>query len=213
MGLDAARSRAAGEGAIPVIAESDADALPTDDRWYAVLGAPRHLRVLRIAEPRSGAPPPRYAALALDPGGNGASGFAVETTGSNALLELTRSRADVVLLDDVASLSGDAEARLKRYVRDGGGLVVALGPHADPDYYTRRLFPGLVDLTLGQPERATEGSTFELRARSRDSGARGTHPGCGLLAEPGAPIGNHEGRAASPRARCGCRRPAAFRSS
>jgi hypothetical protein len=158
-------SGAAGEGAIPVIAESDADALPTDDRWYAVLGAPRHLRVLRIAEPRSGAPPPRYAALALDPGGNGASGFAVETTGPNALLELTRTRADVVLLDDVASLSADAEARLKRYVREGGGLVVALGPHADPEYYTRRLFPGLVDLTLAQPERAAEGSTFELRAR------------------------------------------------
>jgi hypothetical protein len=154
----------AGE-AIPVIAESDGDALPTDDRWYAVLGAPRHLRVLRIAEPRGGVLPPRFAALALDPRGDGGSGFAVETAGSGALLGLTRSRADVVLLDDVASLSADAAARLDAFLKAGGGLVVALGPHADPEYYTRRLFPGLVDLVLAQPERAGEGSAFELRAR------------------------------------------------
>jgi hypothetical protein len=151
--------------AIPVIAESDADALPLDDRWFAVLGAPRHLRVLRIAEPRGGAPAPRFAALALDPGGDGGSGFAVETAGSGALLGLTRSRADVVLLDDVASLSADAEARLKGFLKTGGGLVVALGPHADPEYYSRHLFPGLIDVTPTAPERASEGSAFELRAR------------------------------------------------
>lgn len=150
---------------LPVVAESDEDALPLDDRWYAVLGAPRHLRVLRIAEPRGGAAPPRFTALALDPSGDGASGFSVETTGPNALLGLTRSRADVVILEDVASLSADAESRLKRYVKDGGGLVVALGPHSDPDYYTRRLFPGLVDLTLAAPERAAEGAAYEVRAR------------------------------------------------
>jgi hypothetical protein len=151
--------------AIPVITESDADALPLDDRWFAVLGAPRHLRVLRIAEPRGGAPAPRFAALALDPGGDGGSGFAVETTGSGALFGLTRSRADVVLLDDVASLASDAEARLKAFIKAGGGLVVALGPHADPDYYAHHLFPGLVDVTPTLPERAGEGSAFELRAR------------------------------------------------
>lgn len=153
------------EAAIPVIAESDADALPVDDRWYAVLGAPRRLRVLRIAEPRGGVPPARFASLALDPSGDGASGFVVETAGPNALLDLSKSRADVVMLDDVASLSADAEGRLKGYVKEGGGLVVALGPHADPEYYTRRLFPGLIDLALLQPERSPEGSSFELRAR------------------------------------------------
>jgi len=156
---------AVNDPSIPVIAESDEDALPLDDRWYAVLGAPRRLRVLRIAEAREGSPPPRFAALALDPSQDGASGFAVETSGPPALLGLTRSRADVVLLDDVASLSADAEARLKVWVKGGGGLVVALGPHADPEYYTRRLFPGLVDLTLAGPERAPDGGAFELRAR------------------------------------------------
>jgi len=186
---------------IPVIVESDVDALPTDDRWYAVLGAPRHLRVLRIAEPRSGEPPPRYAELALDPGGKGTSGFVVETTGPGALLGLNRTRADVVLLDDVASLSADAESRLKRYVHEGGGLVVALGPHSDPDYYTRGLFPGIIDLTLAQPERAAEGSSFELRARLPG------HPVLeGLAVGVGSPLsqarlsGVMRGRATSPRA-------------
>src|SRR2546426_7272525 len=97
----------------PVILESDQDALPADDRWFAVLGAPRRLRVLRIAEARDGSPPPRFAALALDPGGDGTGGFSVEPGTPASLLSLGPSSADVVLLEDVASLSADAEAKLR----------------------------------------------------------------------------------------------------
>ncbi|HEU4724509.1 MAG TPA: BatA domain-containing protein [Candidatus Eisenbacteria bacterium] len=147
-----------------ITAEMDADALAADDEWYAVLGPPRRLRVLRIVEAR-GAAPPRFAALALDPSSNGASGFSVEEESPAALLTLNKARADVVLLEDVAALSGDAEARLRAFLRDGGGLVVALGPHSDPDYYGKRLFPGMIDLALQQPERAPEGGALELRAR------------------------------------------------
>jgi hypothetical protein len=148
-----------------VTAEMDEDALATDDVRHAVLGAPRRLRVLRIVEARGGAPP-RFAALALDPSRNGAAGFEVVEESPASLLSLTPGRADVVLLEDVAALSGDAEARLRAFVRDGGGLVVALGPHADPDYYSRRLFPGLIDLSLQAPELAPAGGSFELRARA-----------------------------------------------
>ena len=80
-----------------ITAEMDADALPTDDLWYAVLGPPRRLRVLRIVEARGG-PPPRFAALALDPTGTGGSGFSVRDDSPAALLTLNRARADVVLL-------------------------------------------------------------------------------------------------------------------
>ena len=151
-------------GPARVTAEMDADALPTDDLWYAVLGPPRRLRVLRIVESR-GAPPPRFAALALDPTGNGESGFAVQDDSPAALLTLNKARADVLLLEDVAALSSDAESRVRTFLREGGGLVVALGPHADPEYYNRRLFPGMIDLSLQAPERAPEGGAFELRAR------------------------------------------------
>lgn len=149
----------------PVIVEADQDALPTDDRWYAALGAPRRLRVLRIAEARDGASPPKFSALALDPSGDGTGGFAVEQGTPASLLSLSASRADVVLLEDVASLSVDAEARLRSFLREGGGLVVALGPHSDPDYYGAHLFPGLIDLALDGVERASAGASFELRAR------------------------------------------------
>ena len=155
---------AAPSAATRITAEMDADALPTDDEWYAVLGTPRRLRVLRIVEAR-GSPPPRFAALALDPSSNGASGFSVQDESPAALLTLNKARADVVLLEDVAALSGDAEARLRAFLRDGGGLVVALGPHSDPDYYSKRLFPGTIDLSLQAPERAPEGGALELRAR------------------------------------------------
>jgi hypothetical protein len=147
-----------------ITAEMDGDALAADDQWYAVLGPPRRLRVLRIVEAR-GSAPPRFAALALDPSSNGASGFSVEEQSPAALLTLNKARADVVLLEDVAALSGDAEAKLRAFLRDGGGLVVALGPHSDPDYYSKRLFPGMIDLALQQPERAPEGGALELRAR------------------------------------------------
>ena len=152
-------------GDVPVVAETDEDAYALDDRWFAVLGAPRRLRVLRIAESRAGAPPPRYAALALDPSGDGGSGFSVETSAPEALLSLSRARHDAVLLEDVASLSGAAEGRLRSFLHEGGGLVVALGPHADADYYSHHLFPGLVSLTLERAEHAPEGGAFELRAR------------------------------------------------
>ena len=163
--LYAADSAAAAPSAVTrITAEMDADALPTDDEWYAVLGTPRRLRVLRIVEAR-GSAPPRFAALALDPSSNGASGFSVQDESPAALLTLNKARADVVLLEDVAALSGDAEARLRAFLRDGGGLVVALGPHSDPDYYSKRLFPGMIDLSLQAPERAPEGGALELRAR------------------------------------------------
>ena len=149
----------------PVILETDQDALPADDRWYAALGAPRSIRVLRIAEARDGAPPPRFAALALDPGSDGSGGFTVETGTPASLLSLSRSKSDVVLLEDVASLSADAEGRLRAFLRDGGGLVVALGPHSDPGYYGSHLFPGLIDLALDGVEQAATGAPFELKAR------------------------------------------------
>ncbi len=165
-----------------VTAEMDEDALATDDVWHAVLGAPRRLRVLRIVEARGGAPP-RFTALALDPSRNGASGFSVEEGSPASLLSLTAGRADVVLLEDVAALSGDAEARLRAFVRDGGGLVVAMGPHADPDYYSRRFFPGLIDLSLQSAARAPDGGSYELRARAAG------HPILeGLSVEVGAPL-------------------------
>src|SRR6185503_13580449 len=158
-------SAARDSGGAPVVAESDEDAYALDDRWFAVLGAPRRLRVLRIAETRAGTPPARYASLALDPAGNGGSSFSVETSAPDALLSLSRAKHDAVLLDDVASLSGAAEARLRAFLREGGGLVAALGPHTDAEYYTRRLFPGLIPLTVDRVERAPEGGAFELRAR------------------------------------------------
>lgn len=165
MPLDWRSSPESAATAGPVLVETDQDALPSDDRWYAVLGAPGRLRVLRIAEVRDGIPAPRYASLALDPSGDGTGGFSVEEGTPATLLALTPSRADVVLLEDLASLSADAEARLRTFIRSGGGIVVALGPHSDPEYFGPHLFPGLIDLALDGTEKAGVGTSFELRAR------------------------------------------------
>jgi hypothetical protein len=158
-GSDSAQSSGA------VLIEADQDALAPDDRWFAVLGAPGRLRVLRVTEPREGGAAPRFASLALDPGKDGRSGFVVDEVSPAGLLGLTRSRYDVVMIEDVASLSTEGEARLRAFLRDGGGLVVALGPHSDPGYYGSRLFPGIIDLGLDGAEQAAAGGSYELRAR------------------------------------------------
>ncbi len=163
---EAAGVGADSRGKAPVVVESDVDALAGDDRRYAVLGAPRRLRVLRIVESRDGAPPSRFTALALDPAQDGSGGYAVETGTPASLLAISRAREDVVILEDIASLSGDAETRLRAFLREGGGAVIALGPHSDLDYYGMKLFSGLVDLSIDGTERAAEGQSFELRARA-----------------------------------------------
>jgi len=197
----------------PVILESDQDALPADDRWYAALGAPRSLRVLRIAEARDGTPPPRFAALALDPGGDGTGGFTAETGTPASLLSLSRSRTDVVLLEDVASLSADAEAKLRTFLRDGGGLVVALGPHSDPDYYSAHLFQGLIDLALEGTEQAAEGAPFELKARIPGHDVlEGITVGVGSTLTQSRPRSS-AGALRPPARRSWCRRQVVFRSS
>ena len=165
-GTAANASVSAGQDKAPVIVESDVDALAADDRRYTVLGAPHRLRVLRVVESRDGAPAPRFASLALDPAQDGSGGYAVDLGTPASLLSISHGRYDVAMLEDIASLSGDAEARLRSFVREGGGLVIALGPHADLDYYGHHLFPGLVDLALEGTEHAAEGQAFELRARA-----------------------------------------------
>src|SRR5439155_14224677 len=70
---------AADKGQAPVVVESDVDALAGDDRRFAVLGAPRRLRGLRIVESRAGEPASRFTALALDPAQDGSGGYVVET--------------------------------------------------------------------------------------------------------------------------------------
>src|SRR5207248_4201477 len=97
---------------------------------------------------------------------DGSGGYSVEMGTPASLLAVQHARYDVVILEDIASLSADAEARVRSFVRAGGGLVVAMGPHADLDYYGHKLFPGLIDLALEGTEHAAEGQTFELRARA-----------------------------------------------
>lgn len=198
---EAADVGADSRGKAPIVVESDVDALPGDDRRFAVLGAPRRLRVLRIVESRDGAPPSRFTALALDPAQDGSGGYLVETGTPASLLGISRGRYDVVVLEDIASLSGDAETRLRAFLHDGGGAVIALGPHADLDYYGRKLFPGLVDLAVDGTERAAEGQAFELRARAP------AHPILeGLALSVGSPLTQSKlaalarGRITSPRA-------------
>ena len=189
------------KGKAPVVVESDVDALPGDDRRFAVLGAPRRLRVLRVMESRAGEPASRFTALALDPGQDGSGGYLVETGTPASVLSLSRSRYDVILLEDIAALSSDAEGKLRAFMREGGGIVIALGPHADPDYYGHKLFPGVVDLALEGTEHAAEGQAFEIRARTP------AHPILeGLSLTVGSPLTQSrlvalaKGRTTSPRA-------------
>jgi hypothetical protein len=112
-----------------------ADALAEDDAIPFVVPVPRQARVLVV----DGAPSSlRYldeaffVQTALEAAANAVSVRTVDPEALSAL-DLDSSALDAVLLLNVRSLNKDVSAALKRFVEQGGGLLVAVGDRVDPE--------------------------------------------------------------------------------
>jgi hypothetical protein len=99
------------------------DALPADDVFHFVLAADAGVRVL-LVEP-AGRDAGLYARRALELSQEPPVEVTVKRGGMPTDAEL--ARADVVLLNDVLPPDGEGGRRLVEWVRQGGGLVLALG--------------------------------------------------------------------------------------
>ena len=125
--------------------EVDDDNLMLDNRRYFAFDVLSSLHVLAV----DGAPSdiPRLDELFFLKAGLGAAGSReatvhVDTIGAAALERTNLDAYPLVILANVASLTGLAVEKLENYVDRGGSLLVFLGDQVDPAWYNRELLSG-----------------------------------------------------------------------
>jgi hypothetical protein len=118
------------EGNSRATVKLDADALPPDDAFHAVLSRGRALPVLLVDNPGAPASASLYVSRALAIGT--APAFKVDTRRSGDVTVNDLNTHPLIILNDAAFPGGDIGRRLADYVRNGGGLLVALGERSLP---------------------------------------------------------------------------------
>lgn len=144
--------------------EIHSDAGDVDDRRELLVDVapPRHVLVVR-ERPRAGVD---YLRAALTPfavsGRAGADVAEVETVLADQWDEDSLAGRQVLILDDVATLTLNQARSIERFVYDGGGLIVAPGPLSKTSDYNRvfyreetALLPALLrpPINANQPQR------------------------------------------------------------
>jgi len=120
----------------------DADSMAVDDRRLFVFRARAEVDALLV----NGAPssvPYRdelfFTVRALNPGKNSQSEIRPNVVTASGFRDENLEAYDVVLLANVAGLSEEAAQKLESFVRNGGGLFVAMGNQVEPDAYNQQL--------------------------------------------------------------------------
>lgn len=146
------------------------DPMEFDDHRYFSFVVQPALKVLVISEPRKGFPEPwidsEYVTNALDPAktrSTTARPYRVEriVPGDLAakLKDSGKEYASIFLLN-VHQLTEPQWSRLNAYVREGGGLVIALGERVDPENYNGSIAAQVVPATLKKPTKPKEPVNF-----------------------------------------------------
>lgn len=183
--------------------EVPASAFPPDDVYRFALNVKPHIDLYIIADPEAAASRPAreraalYLEAALAAGPEDTEAIDAQTTRRLAqavrteviepddLLrrEETLADADVMLLTDVA-LDERRMTRLRRWVEQGGGLMILPGPATDPDSCTRHLLTSrratTPSLRLGEPV----GELDDVAGAQRIERIDQTHPILSVFDEP-----------------------------
>jgi len=118
------------------VARIGADALAEDDTRHAVFRGRGRLRTLLVdGDPRTTMRDAEtfYLERALAPGRAGASALAPVVVDSEGLVRANLSQYDVVVLANVLNLPSPTITALKRWVQNGGGLLVSMGDRVEAD--------------------------------------------------------------------------------
>jgi hypothetical protein len=127
------------------------DALPSDNAYYFALSPSRPLSVLVIQPDASDPVSSVYLTTALGVGTS--PPFKADVVPVSRVTPSTLERRAVVILHDATPLPTTTDDLLKRFVEQGGGLLVALGDHTPWSSGQSPLLPG----TVGQPVDRTGG--------------------------------------------------------
>jgi hypothetical protein len=150
----------------------DSDALPQDDELHFVLSPGRAMRVLVL----EGASARRNTSLYLETAHiSEESSFQVEVRSSTTFSVDDLETTDVVVLNDIPFPQGNSETRLRRFVEEGGGLLMVLGERS-----TWRT--GLEEILPGRYGTARDHSRGAARLGRLDY----PHPVFELFANPGS---------------------------
>lgn len=129
----------AGSHVLEVELAGGRDGLRADDRRAMAVEVAEHMDVL-LVEGRPGKSLTgslAFAALALDPAGDGSGLYRIERLAASDLASARLDHVRVVVLGDVQVLEPAAVAALERFIVAGGGCLVALGPHTDVELANR----------------------------------------------------------------------------
>lgn len=135
--------------------EADEAGLAVDDMRYAAIDVRDKVPLLFVTtadtagRARQDADGFYLRALFLE----AAKGYDVVERGPQELEQSTLDRFPTIFLLNVPRLTDKAKANVEEYVRNGGGLFVALGDQADADFYTRwhGEGKGLFPVPIGKP--------------------------------------------------------------
>jgi hypothetical protein len=104
-----------------------ADAMAADDKAFFAVERGDPKKVLLVHEARDTRSPLYYKAAL---GAAAEAAFTVETLTSEQTANIQPARYAFVVLSDVLSLPGNFEDELKKFVKGGGSVLIALGPVA-----------------------------------------------------------------------------------
>ncbi len=110
-----------------------------DNERFSLFYIAPESRILIVAPERENR---RFIRLALQAAHSGASRQVVEMTPEH-MPTTALNEFDVVILSNVARFSPSVAAKIDRYVRDGGGLILFLGERVDVRNYNSTLFKSL----------------------------------------------------------------------
>jgi hypothetical protein len=153
--------------------ELASDALPEDDRRAFVAGQAGAVRAGLVSQGRA-------LSLVLETGAD-AGGFVLRRFEPTQIAPGSLAGVDVLILDDIKSLSEGSLQAVVDFVRAGGGLALILGPQSDPAFLNGRLFPALGDLRIegSAPQRSQGGGWSMRRAAVGHPAFAGFTPGTG----------------------------------
>lgn len=134
----------AGARSAEVTVELPHDALPVDDRRWALARLRDEIHVLLVdGDPRADRREDElfYLEAALRPGDRAEAGTVVTRVTADDLDSVHLDQIDVVILANVAALPAAQVTALATWVGGGGGLMIAAGDHVDPAAYERTMTP------------------------------------------------------------------------
>jgi len=133
-----------------VVHAGASDQLPKDNDFYFVLSPSRPVSVLIVqaeGTPISGPDSPGYyASTAL--GLSRSPLFKVDTVNVSRVNPTALEHRAVVILNDATSIPAPTDDLLKRYVEQGGGLLIAVGEHFPWGSTGSPLLPGKIGLPV-----------------------------------------------------------------